>query len=340
MTGAERRRGLKGDETVILIIGQNLAWQKVCTLPRFLRGEVNRLDEVREFASSKGPNVARALAVLGGRGEVIGYAGGATGRRVEEYLRAEGMECRLVRIAGETRTCTTLVEPDGTSTEVIEPPPRVSAEERARLREEIGERLGSARLLVLMGTAVEGETEDCYAALVRMAHDRGIPVIMDSACPQARRALEEAPEVIKINALELGSIAAMPADDLPERAAACRAIASRFGVRWLLITRGQKGIEAFDGRRLLHAAPPAVKVMNAIGSGDAAAAGVAWVVHEELAARGRDGLFQSVDGLREALLAATAMGTANCMNPVNGRVEPQDYAAVRQETRIEELHVP
>ena len=60
---------------MILIVGQNAAWQKVCLLPRLARGEVNRADQVMLFGSSKGPNVARALAALHGDAKVLGYAG-------------------------------------------------------------------------------------------------------------------------------------------------------------------------------------------------------------------------------------------------------------------------
>jgi fructose-1-phosphate kinase PfkB-like protein len=337
---------------MILVVGQNLAWQKVCTLPHLLRGEVIRLGEVREFASSKGPNVARALEGTGCGARVIGYAGGATGRRVEEYLHAEGLDCRLVKIGKETRTCTTFVEPDGTSTEVIEPPPRVTSAEREEMQAAIRDGLDSARLLLIMGTAVDGETEDCYARAVRAAHDRGIPVVMDSAAPQAKRALEEGPEVLKINSLELGAMAGALTEagtppaagattrDAAARAAACRALSTRFGVRWLLITQGPEGIEAYGAGRVLHARPPRVKVLNAIGSGDAAAAGAGWVLHDRLGALGAAEVFASVEILQEAVLSAAAMGTANCMNPVNGKVERADYFSVRQRTTVEERTGP
>jgi fructose-1-phosphate kinase PfkB-like protein len=160
---------------------------------------------------------------------------------------------------------------------------------------------------------------------------------MDSAAPQARRALEESPEVLKINALELGTLAGASTADAAARVAACRAISSLFGVRWLLITRGSLGIEAFDGRRVLHARPPTVRVRNAIGSGDAAAAGVGWVLHDRTISLGAEEALASGECLREALLAATAMGTANCMNPVNGKVERADYLDVKAATVVEEL---
>jgi tagatose 6-phosphate kinase len=325
---------------LILIVGQNLAWQKACTIPAIARGEVNRVLTMKEFASSKGPNVARALSAVGGSGEVICYAGGATGRRAADYLTEEGIRCRFVPIRAETRTCTTFIEPDGTSTEVIEPSPIVREEERREMQRAVVERLGGCRILAIMGTAVSGESEDCYAAMVRAAHERRIPVLIDSASPEALRAFREAPEALKVNARELGSISGLPTSTAAERVAACRGIAGRFGIRWFIITMGAGGVEAFEGRILLHAVPPKIDVVNAIGSGDAAAAGAAWELHEGFSALGTEGVFSSRVWLREVLLSATAMGTANCLNPINGRVASADYRHTREKTEIREIPFP
>jgi 1-phosphofructokinase family hexose kinase len=325
---------------MILIVGQNLAWQKACTVAVIARGEVNRVLTMREFASSKGPNVARSLSAIGGSGEVICYAGGATGRRAVDYLTGEGIRCRCVRIRAETRTCTTFIEQDGTSTEVIEPSPNVNPDEREEMRRTALARLGGCRLLAIMGTAVAGESEDCYAVLVRAAHERDIPVLMDCASLEAIRAFREAPEVLKVNSRELASIAGLPTRTARERVDACRGIAGAFAIRWFIITLGAAGVEAFDGRILLHAAPPRVEVLNAIGSGDAAAAGAAWALHEAISAHGTRDVFSSRESLREALLSATAMGTANCMSPINGSVAPDDYRSVRDKTDISEVPLP
>jgi 1-phosphofructokinase family hexose kinase len=325
---------------VVLILGQNLAWQKVYALSSLERGGVNRIDQVYAFGSSKGPNVARALAGLGGDGQVICYAGGATGRLAETSLRAEGIRCTPVKIAAETRVCTTFTERDGTSTEAIEPSPKVTAAERDEMRRRCLARLRAARLLVISGTAVSGESEDCYSVLVREARARGVVTLLDSASPEARLALAEGPEILKINARELGEIAQQPVEELAERVSACRGLAARFGVRWFMVSHGPAGIEAFDGTTLLHAAPPPVKVINVIGSGDAAAAGAAWAVHEMLDAQGREAVFSSSVCLREALASAAAAGTANCLNPINGKVIREDWVAVRKNTRVSELQAP
>ncbi len=321
---------------MILVIGQNLAWQKACTVAAVARGEVNRVLAIREFASSKGPNVARALRALGGTGEVVFYAGGATGRRAVDYLVEEGMRCKPVQIQAETRTCTTLLEPDGTSTELIEPSPRVTPDERDQMRRAAEAGLQGCRVLAIMGTAVLGETEDCYAVLVRAAHEKDIPVLVDSVSAEALRALQETPEVLKINSRELASLTGAPTKTPGERVTACRGLAARFGIRWFVITMGAAGVEAFDGKALLHAAPPRVDAVNAIGSGDAVASGIGWVIHEALRGRERGRIFSS-ELLREALLTAAAMGTANCMNPISGRVDTADYRSVREKTVMTEI---
>jgi 1-phosphofructokinase family hexose kinase len=322
---------------MILIVGQNLAWQKVCKVSGLDRGEVNRVSEMREFASSKGPNVARALRGMGGHGEVICYSGGSTGQRCEAQLAAEGILLTPVRISAETRTCTTLVEGDGTSTEVIEPSPAVTPAERNAFLQVAVRRIGEARVLALMGTAVTGETADCYQALVRAAHKAGVPVLLDSATEEARNALRESPEVLKVNARELGQLAGAGVDRAEDRLSACRELARRFGIRWFLVSRGPHGIEGWDGSSFLQAVPPRVEVRNAIGSGDAAAAGAALVLHDAMASAGTDEVIRSAARFREVLAAATAAGTANCLNPVNGRVERDHYLSLLADTRIIDL---
>lgn len=314
---------------VILIVGQNAAWQKVCTLARLVRGEVNRVDQVLAFASSKGPNSARALTALGGVGEVLCYTGGATGELVRNSLLNEGVRASFAAVAEATRVCTTYVEPDGVTTELIEPSPVVTPLERAAFREMFRERLALAHVLLIAGSTVRGESEDCYAEMVHEAHRRSVTTILDSACPAGIRALEERPEVLKVNLRELGEMTGSALNTPPDRVRAWRAMASRHGIRWFLISKGAAGMEGFNGSVHLSAAPPVVPVINPIGSGDAASAGAAWRIHELLSSRTPAEIFGSAACLEDALSCATAMGTANCMNPMNGKVDQADYQKVR-----------
>jgi hypothetical protein len=79
-------------------------------------------------------------------------------------------------------------------------------------------------------------------------------------------------------------------------------------------------------------------VVNSVGSGDAAAAGVAWSLHETLASgTDADALFASRDRLADAAACAAAMGTANCLNLVNGRVLDADFRRLRAEVTVHNL---
>ena len=322
---------------MILVIGQNTAWQKCCAIPSFAHGEVNRFSRVLAFPSSKGPNVGRALKSVGAEVLVLGYAGGATGRMFAEGMRAEGIPGLWTTIRDETRACTTIAEASGVCTECIEPAPVVQADEREAFRRAFLDRIGRASVLVIAGTAVGGEAEDCYRWFAAEAHGRGAVVLMDSNCREARRALEAGPDVLKINMRELAEFAGHPVEDPADRARAYRALHAEHGIRWILVSRGPDGIEGSDGVRLLHASPPPIAVVNAIGSGDAATAGAAWIVHERLkTARPADSLGDPAC-FAEALRTAAAMGTANCLNPINGMVRRADYERVRAEVLVREV---
>jgi 1-phosphofructokinase family hexose kinase len=322
---------------MVLVVGQNAAWQKVCTLRRLEPGAVNRLDSVIAFGSSKGPNAARALTGIGAPTLVVCYAGGATGRLFLGQLKQEGIACDAVPIAAETRVCTTFADADGRCTEVIEPAPEVTAGERTAFRDLVVRRLASARVLALMGTPVRGETPDCYRWLVRAAHDRGVPVVLDSASPAAIEALAEQPDVLKVNAEELALFAGGDTIDAESRARAYRGLRER-GVRWIIVTLGADGVEAGDGRFVLRAGVPRVAVVNSVGSGDAATAGAAWSLHEALAGSvDPAAVFASRDRLADAAACAAAMGTANCLNPVNGRVIDADFRRLRGEVTVRDM---
>jgi tagatose 6-phosphate kinase len=322
---------------MILIVGQNAAWQKVCVLSSLKVGEVNRVERVTAFPSSKGVNAARALACMGREAAVLCYAGGGTGDMFLRALRQEGIETDATPIAAETRVCVTCAEPGGHSTELIEPSPRIDAAESGAFRRRFLERIDAADVLALMGTMVAGEDQDRYRWFTEEARRRGVIVIMDAAGDQARRALEANPEVLKINQAELAELTGRSVDTAERRKEAYGELVRKYGVRWIFISRGASGMEGFDGRRLLFAAPPPVRVVNAIGSGDAACAGIAWRLSEAKRLPGgpRDGgrvssPFDSPILFEETLRTAVAMGTANCLNEINGRILPEDFRKVRE----------
>ena len=310
-------------ERGVLAVGQNSVWQFTYQLPGLQLAKVNRVARVERFASGKGLNVARALRAVGVTAEVMGYCGGPSGRRFSEGVAAERIAARLISIAGETRTCVTVIEDDGRTTELVEPSPPVSEAERERFHAEFPRALQGASLLVISGTAMAGETPGCYLQFVQLAREAGVPTVLDSYREHALRALEAGPEILKINEHELAELAGEPLPTAEQRARVCRGLCDRHGIRWVVVTRGADGSEGFDGNAYWKCAAPQVEVVNPIGSGDAATAGL--VVELVSGERPPAGLI--VPGgpvFGAALRRANAMGGANCLHLRTGHVVPAE----------------
>lgn len=327
---------------MVLIVGQNSVWQYTYRLPSLASGTVNRVAEVFTSAAGKGSNVARALGLLGKEARLLGYVGGPNGVKFASACREDGIQSDFCEIERETRVCTTLIEDSGRITEIVEPAPHISERERRAHHASFAKHLPSAHVLVISGTAMQGESEDCYLDFVRSAHAQGLPVVLDSYRDHGRRALEAAPEVLKVNGDELAELSRMSCATFEQRGRAAEQILSQSAVRWIIITRGKGGAEAFDGQQAFVASAPEIRLKNAIGSGDAFTAGVVGVLLDhmpssnEIASEGsssrvsaplRSGFPWNAD-LAQALKVGTAMGTANCLNLKPGAILRDDYESV------------
>lgn len=323
---------------MVLIVGQNSVWQNTYNLPSLTTGSVNRVTDVFASAAGKGSNVARALAFLGEESLLLAYVGGPNGEKFRAACHSDGIRTEFTDIARETRICTTLIEESGEITEVVEPAPPVSPEEVASFRDSFDRNLTAADLLVVSGTAMTGEPESSYLGLITAAHSAGVPTLLDSYRKHGRRALEAAPEVLKINVDELSELSGLDCSTAGARASAAGRIQARFGIRWIIITRGEEGAEGFEGGPLLQAISPSVKLVNAIGSGDSFTAGVAHTLLEarrRSSGRGADP-FPWGATLADALRTGTAMGSANCLNIKPAHIEPEDYRRIYASVEIGE----
>ncbi len=112
---------------MIVTVTLNAAIDRTLTVPNFQRGQRHRASAGVTMAGGKGINVARTLKALGVPVVATGLVGGSTGTRIVEELTAEAILNDFVRIDGESRTSTAVVDPaGGTYTEINEWGPAVS----------------------------------------------------------------------------------------------------------------------------------------------------------------------------------------------------------------------
>ena len=324
---------------MVLVCGHNCAWQLTYRFDAVTRGAVNRVREVHRSAVGKGVNVARVLAALEVPATLLAYLGGPNGVRVRQALEREGIAAEVIDTAADTRTCVTLLESAGSTrdaedderrrtggavgearqvTELVEPAVTASEAEQERFAAAYERLLEQASAVVIAGTAIGGAHQEVYAEMVRRAHRRGLVTLLDAYHGHGRAALAAAPAIVKINREELAELAGTAVDTEPARTAACRDLCDRHGVQWVMVSAGAEGIEACDGTRLLRAAAPAVPVLNSIGSGDAATAGVAAALMAAAGVSATPKLDQA--DLAAAVRYAVACGSANCLTATPGSV--------------------
>ena len=111
---------------MILTVTANAAVDKTLTVPNLQLGHRHRAQQGIVIPGGKGVNVARALKRLGEPVIATGLAGGRTGSHILDGMTEEGILNDFVRIRGESRTSTVVVDPtSGVQTEIYEYGPEV-----------------------------------------------------------------------------------------------------------------------------------------------------------------------------------------------------------------------
>lgn len=296
---------------MILTVTPNTTLDLTIFIPTW---EWNRTIRATGSVQSMGGKPTDASWILGELGIpslALGFAGGATGQKVEAMLRARGVQTDFVQVEGDTRinVVVALQETPGatsaqttlTTSTLDITPAQVDA-----LRARYAAALDQASCVVLGGTLPRGVSPDLYVELITMANARGVPTIFDAAEPILSAGLAARPTYIKPNHHELEGLVGTPIDTLEDAYHAGHRVIDTYGVT-PIISLGERGLLAVLADRALWAQPLAVEVVSASGAGDAILAGLAASIE-----RGQP----MMEGLRLGVAAASAVclmpGTADC----------------------------
>ena len=162
---------------MIVTVTLNAAIDRTLTVPNFQRGQRHRASSGLALAGGKGINVARALKAL--RVPVVATGPRRRRRPGRGSSRSSPREAILndfVRIEGESRTSTAVVDPTGgTFTEINEWGPAVRPEELETLLEKLDYLTQGAELVVFAGSLPRDVEDDFYAEAIHILARQGHP---------------------------------------------------------------------------------------------------------------------------------------------------------------------
>jgi tagatose 6-phosphate kinase len=303
----------------ILCVAVNPSIDKIAAVDRLIPGEIHRPELLSAVAGGKPVNVARAAARLGLPVALVLVVAGDHGTWLESSLAREGIAARPVRVAGETRTCLSILDRStGFLTEFYEQGPALDDEGWSAVEAAVAAQLAvdaAGCVVVLSGSLPPGAPSDGYARIVRLARDAGARTAVDADGELLALALTAGPWLAKGNAAEAGRATGLAVESEADARAAAVALQAR-GAGIALVSRGLEGTIVVDEEGTTwRIGPPPERGAYPVGSGDSALAGF---------------LAAIAAGATTAVAArhAVAAGSANALRPGQGEIEAADIERI------------
>ncbi len=312
--------GSPAAKSTVVTVTANPAVDQTIWVPDFRAGAVNRVVREQINAGGKGVNVAAFLAAFGIPVLATGFLGRPNAGLFEAFFEARGIGHDFVSVPGTTRTGIKVVDDHAASTTDINFPGfTVSDGDVTELEARLRKAVSPGQWVVLAGSLPQGAPSSTYARLVRLAHDAGALVGVDTSGPALTEALRAGPDLVKPNAAELEELTGRRLDERAELLSAAREL-SVGGISTVVVSLGADGAVFVRGNAAVVATPPAVRVASTVGAGDAMVAGT---------------IAGTVRGLELADVAALATAfSAVKISQVGPHLDP---AAVEQTARVVEV---
>lgn len=308
---------------MVLTVTLNPAVDKTYTAGELITGHVNRMRTAMSFAGGKGINVTRVLRQYDVPVCATGFLGGYTGDFIETSLKKEAVQCRFIRVDGETRSNTNILADNGYVTEILEPGPKITEEKLQQFLSEYETLLLDCELVILSGSPALGVSEDIYKTLIEKARNRGIRTFLDTSGDSLKNGIEAHPYLVKPNQKELEYVAG---HKLVNRDAVVEA-AYRIhtgGVAHVVVSMGRNGLISISGGQVYFAKTEKIRSVNTVGCGDSVVASYVMSILKR-------------ESKEETLRRAAAVGAANATTIKSAQIPLDVVEELYDSTTVERL---
>jgi 1-phosphofructokinase family hexose kinase len=300
---------------VILCVNLNACVDKTLYLERITPEAIQAASAMTVTVGGKANNVARVLAAYGRDAVAMNFFGRETGALCERLLREEDhVKAETVWTRSPTREIITIYETAlRRHTDIKEPSPEITADERDEFLHRYAALLPSAEMVSFGGSAPSKSVDALPAELARMARERNVPFVLDTSGKALALGLEERPFLVKPNRAEAEALFGTEIKDVADAIRALRLLARK--AEMAILSLGETGFVAAYKGRYCRVAAPQVETVNAVGSGDALVAGIIMGVLDR---------WPFADTLTLAAAAASANAALRARVRVEAVAEPRD----------------
>ncbi len=317
----------------ILTITPNPAIDETVSLPSLRPGAVNVATQARRNAGGKGINVASCLADWGAPVVALGLLGQDNAAAFEALFARKGIADACQRVPGSTRTNIKIVAADtGDTTDINLPGPAVPAAAWQALLQDVRQRAQPGQWALAAGSLPPGLQTEGYAPLLKLLHERGARIALDTSGAALKQALACGVPLalIKPNRHELETLLGRPLPTGTDLREAARGLHAQ-GVETVVVSLGAQGAFMSSPEGAWLAAPLPVQprpdsgqVLSTVGAGDAQVAGLLAARHARL-------------GWQEALRYGVAFATAKLGLAGADSMERQTISALENKVEISEM---
>ncbi len=311
---------------MIYTITMNPALDRTIEVEGLVPEDANRILSDVRYAGGKGIDVSRVINELGGETIALGLVGGYTGFELEGRLINEGVLCDFTRISGETRTNIILVNKGEEVQYMLNAAgPRVTPAEIGLFFEKIRSIPPDADFVVISGSIPRGVSTKVYAQLITTLKAKGVEkVALDADGELLREGCKAGPFLIKPNLYEFKRLTGKAPKGPREVMEEARKLMAEWGIQVVLVSMGAEGLLGVKGDEAYWAIPPKLKVVSAVGAGDAAVAGFV------------RGFTQGLP-FPECLRLAAAAGAAVVLTPGTELCHKRDVEEILPQVELKEL---
>lgn len=247
-----------------------------------------------------GINVARAIKKLGGNATAIYFAGGYSGKFLNQLLDEENIPCIVVETKHHSRENLIVLDNSSNLQYRFGMPGPVIHENEWKQVLSLVEELKDVEYIVASGSLPSGVPKDIFAHLALISRSKNAKFIVDTSGEALQEAVNQGVFLLKPNLSELSALAGREELNGNQVEEVARHLIQKGKCDVIVVSLGATGAILVTETETNRIIPPPVKKSSAVGAGDSMLAGIVLSLSEN-------------KSLLEAAQYGVACGTAACM---------------------------